>query len=109
MGVYNDIMNYFGYRNQMKKLNEECYEFLEAVDNYEDLLLVIKDTPEKDKSTAREFVVEEMADMLILLTQFIAKYDIKKSELDRYMDYKINRTLRRIDEKYYDKDEEINE
>lgn len=109
MGVYNDIMNYFGYRNQMKKLNEECYEFLEAVDNYEDLLLVIKDMPEKDKFAAREFVVEEMADMLILLTQFIAKYDIKKSELDGYMDYKIDRTLRRIDEKYYDKDEEINE
>ena len=109
MGVYNDIMNYFGYRNQMKKLNEECYEFLEAVDNYEDLLLVIKDMPEKDRFAAREFVVEEMADMLILLTQFIAKYDIKKGELDRYMDYKIDRTLRRIDEKYYDKDEEINE
>lgn len=108
MEIYNEIMNYFGYRNQMKKLNEECYEFLEAVDNYEDLLLVIKDMPEKDKSAAREFVIEEMADMLILITQFIAKYDIKKGELDKYMDYKIDRTLRRIDEKYYDKDEEIN-
>ena len=36
MQRYLNIMEHFGYRNQMKKLNEECYELLEAIDNYED-------------------------------------------------------------------------
>ena len=33
---YLSIMDYFGYRNQMRKLNEECYELIEAIDNLED-------------------------------------------------------------------------
>ena len=38
MQRYADIMNHFGLRSQMKKLNEETYEFLEAVNNYEALI-----------------------------------------------------------------------
>ena len=38
MQRYADIMNHFGLRSQMKKLNEEVYEFLEAVNNYEALI-----------------------------------------------------------------------
>ena len=104
MDIYNTIMNYFGYRNQMKKLNEECYEFLEAVDNYEDLLMMIKNIPEKDKNVARGFVIEEIADIVILLTQFIAKYDIKKDEVDKYIKHKLDRTIMRIEDGTYDKE-----
>jgi NTP pyrophosphatase (non-canonical NTP hydrolase) len=101
---YKDIIDFFGYRTQMKKLNEECFEFLEAVDNYEDVLLFLKNAPDKDKEVARSFVVEEMGDVLILLTEFIAKYDIKKEELDATMDMKLARTLERMKVGYYDKD-----
>lgn len=104
MDTYNTIMNYFGYRNQMKKLNEECYEFLEAVDNYEDLLMMIKDIPEKDRLVARDFVIEEMADMLILITQFTAKYEIAEYEVDKFIDYKLDRTIMRIKDGTYDKE-----
>ena len=38
MQRYEDIMNHFGLRSQMKKLNEETYELLEAVNNYEALV-----------------------------------------------------------------------
>lgn len=103
MKVYEDIMNHFGVRNQMRKLNEECYEFIEAVDNYEDVMNFINNASERDKELAREFVIDEMSDMLILLTQFIAKYDIKKSELDYTMDTKLQRTVNRINTSYYDK------
>lgn len=103
MKVYEDIMNHFGVRNQMRKLNEECYEFIESVDNYEDVVNFINNASERDKELAREFVIEEMSDMLILLTQFIAKYDIKKSELDYTMDTKLQRTVQRINTGYYDK------
>ena len=104
---YLDILNHFGYRAQMKKLSEECYEFLEAVDNYEDLLLFGVGNHHEEK-LAREFVIEEMADMLILLTQFIGKYEITQDELNAYMDAKLERTLARLDVGYYDNEEEKN-
>ena len=95
-------MDHFGVRNQMVKLNEECYEFIEAVDNYEDMISYPINASDSDKKLAREFVIEEMGDMLILLTQFIYKYDIKKSELDITMDAKLDRTIKRINEGFYD-------
>lgn len=101
---YLDIMEHFGYRAQMKKLAEESYEFLEAVDNYEDLLLFGVNN-HHEEALARDFVVEEMADMLILLTQFIAKYEITQNELNKHMDEKLARTLKRIGEGYYDDEE----
>ena len=102
MNPYEEIMEHFGYRNQMKKLNEECYEFLEAVDNYEDMILCVKNVSDRDLKIAREFIIEEMGDILILITQFLVKYKITQEELDSIMDNKIKRTINRIDEKYYD-------
>lgn len=106
MQVYLDIINHFGYRNQMKKLNEEVFEFLEAVDNYEDELAFHLTGDKVGENIFRDAMIEEMGDVLILLTEFIAKYKIEKEELDVYMDYKLERTLRRIESGYYDKKEE---
>ena len=97
-----DIIEYFGVRNQMKKLNEECFEFLEAVDNYEDELQVHL-TDKVGENMLRDHVVEEMGDVLTILTQFIQKYEISQEELDPYMDFKLQRTLDRINSKYYEK------
>lgn len=87
----------------MKKVAEECYEFLEAVDNYEDILLFGVGN-KGEEALARDFVVEETGDLLILLTQFIAKYDIKPDELNKVMDEKLARTLKRIGEGYYEEE-----
>lgn len=106
MKPYLDIIEHFGYRAQMKKLNEECYEFLEAVDNYEDLLL-FGASNDGEKGLARDFVIEEMGDMLILITEFIAKYNIMAGELNKHIDYKLARTLERIGDGYYDKKDDI--
>ena len=106
MQVYLDIINHFGYRNQMKKLNEEVFEFLEAVDAYEDELSFHFIGDKVGENFLRDCMVEEMGDILVLLTEFIAKYKIEKEELDVYMDYKLDRTLRRIESGYYDKKEE---
>lgn len=97
-----DIIEYFGVRNQMKKLNEECFEFLEAVDNYEDEL-AFHLTDKVGENMLRDHVIEEMGDILTILTQFIEKYGILQEELDPYMDFKLQRTLDRINSKYYEK------
>lgn len=102
MKSYLDIIEYFGVRNQMKKLNEECFEFLEAVDNYEDEL-AFHLTDRVGENMLRDHVIEEMGDILTILTQFIEKYEILQEELDPYMDFKLQRTLDRINSKYYEK------
>ena len=102
MKSYLDIIEYFGVRNQMKKLNEECFEFLEAVDNYEDEL-TFHLTDKVGENMLRDHVIEETGDILTILTQFIEKYEILQEELDPYMDFKLQRTLDRINSKYYEK------
>ena len=105
MKPYLDIINHFGYRNQMKKLNEETYELLEAVDNYEDASMEFNNNEDyysvEEMKVFRDHIVEEMGDVLILLTEFIGRYDIEKHELDKWMDCKLERTLDRIESGYY--------
>jgi NTP pyrophosphatase (non-canonical NTP hydrolase) len=92
MDKYLDIINHFGEKPQCKKLMEEAFEFVETVYEYN-----------ANDINTREHLVEEMGDILLLLTEFIAKYEIGKPELDKVMDYKLERTLDRIKTGYYDK------
>lgn len=78
------IFSHFGYRKQLKKFSEECYELTEAMlDN--------------DK----EHIKEEIADVQVLLNQFKELYKIQDSEIVNIMEQKIDRTLDRIEEGYY--------
>lgn len=86
-----DIIDTFGVKNQLKKFNEECYEFIEAVNDYR-----IEET-----SNNLYHLTEEMADVLVLLKQFQIKYRITNDQLNSFIDSKINRTIRRIKENYY--------
>ena len=105
MQRYEDIMNHFGLRSQMRKLDEETYELLEAINNYE--ALIFENDCYGDVYTIeelemfRDHIVEEMGDVLILLTQFIARYRIDKEELDEWMGSKLDRTEYRIKTGYY--------
>lgn len=81
MNNYKKIINYYGVNAQLKKLNEEVYEFEEAV-------------LEKHN---KEHITEEIADILVILTQFIDKYNIDVHKIDTIMQYKVDRQLRRIE------------
>lgn len=93
MDLYYDIIEHFGLRNQLKKLTEENHEFVESVIDFD------------NNADTRDHIVEEMGDMLILLTEFIAYYKIDKSELDKVMDAKLKRTIKRIASDYYVKND----
>lgn len=47
----------------------------------------------------RENLIEETSDVIICLTQLMIKYDISDWELQRMIDYKYNRNLKRQKEK----------
>lgn len=87
------IFKHFGVKNQIKKLNEECYELCEAV--------LLQDS--------KEHIEEEMADVLIILGQIVAFYNLDHSKINTNVDYKIDRTLSRINIGYYKKERMENE
>ena len=84
------IFKHFGEKNQLKKLNEECYELSEAI--------LLQDS--------KEHIEEEVADVLIILGQIMLAYNLDISKINEIKDYKIDRTLTRINIGYYKKGED---
>ena len=98
------IYDHFGYKNQLEKLAEEVKEFSEA---YAEWVI---------NGFAQEFwdhMIEELADVDILISQFrknIIRVDGKyvfHQDLGDAEENKIQRTLKRIDEGYYERDKEV--
>lgn len=81
MSDYKKIINHYGVNKQLKKLSEGVYEFEEAVLEKHD----------------KEHITEEIAYILVILTQFIDKYNIDLEEINKVMQYKVDRQLRRIE------------
>lgn len=96
------IIEHFGIRNQMKKLNEECYELIEAIGNYQDIEPFSTENT-NFKAIFKNHVIEEIADCLVLINQFIEYYEIDNNDVAKIMQEKTNRTLDRIESGYYEK------
>ena len=86
------IIEHFGVVNQLKKLNEECYEVVESIRNYEENKIDI----------FKEHIVEEIADLMVILEQFKWHYDLTSEEITKIFWNKVNRTLERIESGYYE-------
>lgn len=87
---YNKIFDYFGYENQRRKMNEEMQELNDAILLYEKGIGDIKD------------VIEEMGDLLNILDGFTQEYNITQDELREIMQLKLDRTIERINNGYYE-------
>jgi NTP pyrophosphatase (non-canonical NTP hydrolase) len=75
-----EILDHFGFDAQQDKLVEECDELIEAAqgDDYGNF-------------------IEEMADVTIMLTQmFLSLDEEQRKKFDETIDYKLDRTLKRI-------------
>jgi NTP pyrophosphatase (non-canonical NTP hydrolase) len=101
------IFYYFGIDNQLKQLNSEMYELTEAIieeksrGSFEKSLSSFKramsntfKTPNTDKY--REHIIEEIADVFVVLEQFRHHYEITNEELEKMIRYKVDRTSNRI-------------
>lgn len=89
------IISYFGVNNQQKKLQEELFELQESIIELE--TSKIRDYEEKLKH-----VIEEIADVEVLLREFILEYGISYEDLILTMKSKVDRTIKRIKEGYYE-------
>ena len=95
------IIQNYGTRNQLKKLSEELYEFQEAVLSYNLLKTINEDFKdevlEKNTEYIYKCVLEEYADLCVLLSQFELYFDLNEDEVLQVMRNKIDRQLGRIE------------
>lgn len=88
------IIQHYKINNQQRKFVEECYELMEAITQ--------REYPAKDKKPyelvefEKAHIIEEIADIEVMLDQFKAYYDIGQEEINKVKDYKIKRQLERI-------------
>ena len=85
------IFNTYGKSHQIKKLLEEVGELIETVMN-------------EDK----ENMVQELADCMVILEQFKLYYGITSEEIEEIYKQKIDRTIDRIEEGYYENEKNNN-
>ena len=92
------IINNYSVLSQLKKFNEEAYELIEAIRNYEyqyDACEVIG-CKEYHIEKEKEHISEEIADVLNMVEQFMYYYDIDIRDVIEIKHKKINRQLERI-------------
>lgn len=73
------IIRHYGVMHQVKYLFGEIFELTEAIIRGD-----------------RDHIVEEFADVQVLLSQLIVHFGINTSDVNEIMDFKINRQLDRI-------------
>ena len=95
MNKYLKIICHYGIENQQRKLAEEQFELQQAISNYEQLKAV-HETDSDLMIKKYENIEEEIADNLVLITQFINFYGIDKEVLENIMKNKVDRTLTKI-------------
>ena len=92
------IIMHYGVNAQQRKLAEEVFELQEAIYQYEAQKEACENigcsTIHVDK--CKEHIAEEIADVMIMLGQFVYYYDINERNINKIADYKIKRQLERI-------------
>ena len=95
------IIKHYGVLLQLKHFNSEVFELTEAIINAENNRLI--GISRKPSKLAIEHIVEEIADVLNMVEQFMYYYDIDIQDVIEIKHQKIDRTISRIEEGYYDK------
>ena len=91
------IINHYGIKHQLKYIHSEYFELDEVITQRE------YQTKDKKPYELVEFekahIIEEIADIEVMLDQFKAYYDIGQEEINKVKDYKIKRQIERIEKK----------
>lgn len=96
------IINTFGINNQQRKLQEEIFELQEAITCFELNNSVSYEIPLCELAYGIDSIKEELADCMVLLNQIMINYNITNREINEVMNKKIERTIDRIEQGYYE-------
>ncbi len=91
------IINYYGIMPQLKYFQSEVFELNEAIIRHNE----IEESGlyrSSDESEARQHITEEIADVFVMLMQFVCFYKIDTDDIGTITDQKIKRQLERIKE-----------
>lgn len=91
------IINHYEIAHQLKKLNEECFELIEAIRDYEEDLIRV-DCDDYYTQHLKKHIEEEFADVMVLLGQIKFYYELDDERIKKIMEEKIDRQLDRIKE-----------
>ena len=90
-----ETAKYYGYEAQSNQLVEECAELIQAVNKYRRVETGLgQPVAEDKKAIARDNLVEEIADVELMLEQ--VKY-LLQDELLAVKTFKVNRTRERME------------
>ena len=94
---YKKTIWYYGVQHQVRKFSEESFELIEAITKYEEAKLNhFENYDAEDKKMAFKNIVEEVGDVLNLVEQFIAYYNIDMDDVLEVKEKKMDRQLERI-------------
>jgi NTP pyrophosphatase (non-canonical NTP hydrolase) len=91
-----EIARHYGLASQSDKLIEECAELIQAVNKYKTALSK-KDFSVEKGLIALENLIEEIADVEIMIEQIKYLVDITEDDILAQKIYKINRTKEKIE------------
>ena len=90
------IIMHYGVNAQQRQLAEEVFELQEAITTHELKNSVSYEIPLTELTDTKEHIAEEIADVMVLLNQFKAYYNIPNETILVFMRDKVNRQLERI-------------
>ena len=89
---------HYGYVAQSNQLIEECAELIQAVSKYRRAVERVGEPVSEDKKAiALDNLIEEIADVEIMLEQIKYLLNIPEDDLLAYKQFKIDRTKERIE------------
>lgn len=100
------IADHYGFSTQISKLAEECAEFSSAVHKYNVFMIMMANDHNPSYCVFRMYEAQkeffrEFADVLVVLKQIeylLEKNPLQKQEIQQFMNEKIDRQLKRIEE-----------
>lgn len=91
------IINYYGVIPQLKYMQTEMFEFIDAVLTYENQVPYCDRILDKNLiNYLKKHIEEEYADLTMMLEQFKEYYHLNEEHIQKIKDYKIERQLERI-------------
>ena len=91
------IISFYGVIPQLKYMQTEMFEFIEAVINYDLKETIEYEIPLTELIGSREHIEEEYADLTIMLEQFKEYYHLDENNIQKIKEQKIERQLKRIE------------